>query len=55
MAISLPRLVVAPEEEDAIGVQDFECSEEEDGLKGVVSAVDVVPQKEVLCSWKLSA
>jgi hypothetical protein len=47
--------VVAPEEEDAIGVQDFECGEEEDGLEGVISAVDVVSQEEVLCSWKLSA
>jgi len=42
------RLVVAPDEIDPVGIPEFEETEEGDGLDAVVSAVDVIPEKEVI-------
>lgn len=38
----LPRLVVAPDERDPVGVAHFVCEQQEKGLDGVEPAVDEV-------------
>ena len=44
----LPRLVVAADEGDAVGVADFEAEEEQEGFERVEAAVDEVAHEEVV-------
>lgn len=45
----LPALVIAPYEEDPIGVSDFECQEQEERLHAVKPSVDKISQEQVVC------
>lgn len=40
--------MVAPEEGDSVFVPDLECEQHEEGLDAVPSAVDVVPEEDVV-------
>ena len=42
-------LVVAPQHEEILGVLDFVCQHEADGLDGLFPPVNVVAQEEVVC------
>lgn len=50
---SVPRLVVATEEEDVVGVAQLEAEEEHDGFERVVAAVHEVPDEDVARLWWL--
>lgn len=43
------RLVVAPQNDDLIGVSDFQGKEQADDLATLLAAVDVVAHEEVPC------
>ena len=43
--------MVAPQDEEVLGVLDFVGEQEPDGLEGLLAAVDVVPEEEVVCFW----
>jgi hypothetical protein len=42
-------LVVAAEDEEVLGVLDLVCQQKADGLEGLLAAVDVVTEEEVVC------
>ncbi len=44
----LPRLVVATDERDAVGVSDFEAEEKQEGFQRVEATVNEVPHEEVV-------
>jgi len=43
--------VVAAEDEEVLGVFDLVGEEEADGLEGLLAAVDVVSEEEVIGFW----
>ncbi len=51
----LTRLVVAPQERDAIGPFCLQREQSGEGLEAVVAAVDKVPEEHVVGVWDLSA
>ena len=50
----LPGLVVAPEQDDVLGVLDLVAEEQLDGLDGVVAPVDEIPDEYVLVGGQLA-
>jgi hypothetical protein len=42
-------LVVAAQDEEVFGVLDLVCQQKADGLEGLLAAVDVVTEEEVVC------
>jgi hypothetical protein len=53
--VSLPWFVVASQQIDVLGVEQFEAEEEHDGLQGVVPAIYKVPDKNESCIWRVSS
>lgn len=51
----LTGFVVTTDERHAVWVADFEAEEEEEGFKGVETAVDEVAHKEVIGVWDVAA
>ena len=46
--IDLTALVVASQEEEVLLKLDFVCEEQDDGLKGVLSSVDIVTEEQIV-------
>lgn len=51
---NLSRLVVSPEDRDAVAVSKLHGDEEGDGLDRVITTVDVVTHEEVVCVWRVA-
>ena len=51
----LPRLVIAPDERDAIRITNFQGQQEQKGLYGVEAAIDKVAHEEVICIGDVAA
>lgn len=50
-AVDRRALVVASEDEEVLGVLDLVCEEQTDGLEGLLAAVYVVAEEEVVGLW----
>ena len=48
-------LVVAAENEEVLWVLDLVCEEQADGFEGLLAAIDIVAEEEVVCLWWESA
>lgn len=48
-------LVVAPEQEEVLGVFDLVGQQQADGLQGLLPPVHVVAQEQVVCLWGKAA
>ena len=46
--VDLAALVVASQEEEVLLKLDFVCEEQDDGLKGVLSSVDIVTEEQIV-------
>ena len=51
----LSALVVAAKNRDSVSIAYFECNHECHDLHRVVSSVDIISHKEIVCVWELSA
>jgi len=46
--VDLAALVVASQEEEVLLKLDFVCEEQDDGLKGVLSSIDIVTEEQIV-------
>lgn len=47
--------MVPPEDEEVFGILDLVGEEETDGLEGLLAAIDVIAEEEVVCFWREAA
>lgn len=47
--------MIPPEKKEVLGILDFICEEQYDALNGLLTSVDIVPEKEIIFLRRVAA